>query len=310
MRKSIVYVLFLVSLSGYAQQNGYFSLSQYQMNMVNPAHAGVEADKLFSIVSRNQWASIDDGPKTLAMSYSEARNNNVGLGISVISDQIFIEKQTLVTVDFSYKLKMYNEALLYLGLKGGMNSFQANTIPLTSYSNQSDPAQKDLSRLTPNIGVGLYYTHNNFWLSAALPRLFNAKRDEEIALQAQDRVHTYINIGRKIPLPANLAVTPELIYRKASGIDPVVEGIIWGNYQEKVHLGVGFRTASVVSLKFNVALNEMFSFAYSYDTYGSERFSGLQLNAHELGLTIRLKSKAGIEEQIKNETSEEDKAIE
>ncbi len=115
MRKSIVYVLFLVSLSGYAQQNGYFSLSQYQMNMVNPAHAGVEADKLFSIVSCNQWASIDDGPKTLAMSYSEARNNNVGLGISVISDQIFIEKQTLVTVDFSYKLKMYNEALLYLG---------------------------------------------------------------------------------------------------------------------------------------------------------------------------------------------------
>ena len=74
------------------------------MNLINPAYAGSEGSHVFSMTSRNQWNTIDDSPKTTGFSYSMATSKNVGLGVSIISDKIFIENQTMLTIDFSYKL--------------------------------------------------------------------------------------------------------------------------------------------------------------------------------------------------------------
>ena len=76
------------------------------MNVINPAYAGADAANMFSFTSRSQWASVQDAPNTLAFAFSSARENNVGLGISLVSDKVFIEQQTFAYVDFSYKLQM------------------------------------------------------------------------------------------------------------------------------------------------------------------------------------------------------------
>ena len=47
---------------------------------------------------------MEDSPKTVAFTYSSEREKNVGLGISVISDQIFIEKSIFTWVCFSMKI--------------------------------------------------------------------------------------------------------------------------------------------------------------------------------------------------------------
>ena len=64
-------------------------------------------------------------PLHLAFSYSSERENNVGLGLSVVSDKVFIEQQTFAYVDFSYKLDM-ESTQLYLGLKAGGNFYSAD----------------------------------------------------------------------------------------------------------------------------------------------------------------------------------------
>ena len=64
------------------------------MSLINPAYAGAEGRHVISLNSRNQWSNAEDSPKTTALSYSVAGGKNVGLGISIVSDQIFIEKQT------------------------------------------------------------------------------------------------------------------------------------------------------------------------------------------------------------------------
>lgn len=286
-----IFLLIFIPLLGHAQQEGYLSLSDYQMTLINPAYAGADAAKQFTFISRNQWAAIDDGPKTIAMAYSMARNKNVGLGLSVISDAVFIEKQTLITIDFSYKLKLDNEAHLYLGIKAGINSFQADTTPLIASSTSNDPAKVALSRLNPNFGVGFLYKHKNYWISAAIPKLFNTKRDGEIEIKARNRTHIYLGAGRTILVTPDLALEPVVMYRKTTDMDPIAEGILWGKYRNKFKLGVGIRTAAVVSFKTSVDLNERLSFSYAYDAYGNSQISSTQLNAHELGLRFRLNSK-------------------
>ena len=305
MKKYLIYIL-LISSWVSAQQDAYFSLMEYQMTLVNPAYAGAEGNQILSIHSRNQWSNTEDNPKTLSMAYSVARKKNIGLGISVISDQVFVEKQTFVAVDFSYKLKLNEDASMYLGLKGGVNSFRLDTSNLTSYSPQTDPAKKMMSRLLPNLGVGFLYKHKTHWISAAIPRLFNSKEDEEVVLNPREKTHFYFGAGAKLSITSDVALEPAISMRSTEGVGAITEGVLWGNYQNKFRFGVGFRTASVLSLKVNLLLSDTFSLSYAYDSYGESNLSAIQLNAHEIGLQIRFPSKnstldSAIEETVNGE---------
>lgn len=302
MRKRYLAFLFL-SLKLFAQQDTYLSLIDYQMPLINPAHAGSEGQS-FAFNSRNQWASLEQSPKTTAFSYSIARGKNVGLGVSVISDEIFIEKQTFVAVDFSYKLTISNDSKIYFGIKAGMNSFRANTTNLTSYSQTVDPAKKDMSRLNPNIGVGLLFQNKTYWFSAAIPRLFNAKRNEEVYLNARDRVHFYMAGGKTFRINENLNIEPRFIFRTSSGVKSINEGMLWASYKTKFDFGIGIRTANVMSYKLKLDLSEMISISYAYDTFDGLNNLMNQLSAHEFGLKIRLRYRIAEEEEEQSETDQ------
>ena len=71
------------------------------MNVINPAFAGAEAENMFSFTSRSQWASMENTPKTTAFSYSSARENNVGLGISVVSDKVLYKHRPSGNLTFN-----------------------------------------------------------------------------------------------------------------------------------------------------------------------------------------------------------------
>ena len=175
MKKYSLFIALLLPLLILGQQESYYSLYRYNMNVINPAYAGAEAANMLSLTSRRQWASMDDAPSTVAMSFSSARENNVGLGISVVSDNVFIEQQTFAYVDFSYKLQTSGESALFLGLKGGGNFYSADPTALSAYLSVGDPSQVSLSKFNPNIGAGAYYSASSFWVSFSIPRLFNSK---------------------------------------------------------------------------------------------------------------------------------------
>ena len=112
MKKYILFLLLILSGLTFGQQESYYSLYRYNMNVINPAFAGADASNMLSFTSRSQWASVEDAPNTLALAFSSARKNNVGLGISLVSDKVFIEQQTFAYIDFSYKLQMSGESAL------------------------------------------------------------------------------------------------------------------------------------------------------------------------------------------------------
>jgi hypothetical protein len=178
MKRLLFFIgLALVPLISFSQQESYYTLYRYNMNVINPAYAGALGKNVFAFTSRRQWSSMQDAPSTLAFSYSSERANNVGLGLSVVSDKVFIEQQTFAYVDFSYKLDM-ESTQLYLGLKAGGNFYNADPRGLTTYTS-SDPAQQQLSRFNPNVGAGAFLKGELFWASFSIPRLFNVKREND-----------------------------------------------------------------------------------------------------------------------------------
>ena len=273
-----------------AQQDAYMSLYQFNMSLINPAYVGAEGKHVLSLTNRNQWTNAEDSPKTTAFSYSVAMGKNVGLGISVVSDKIFIEKQTNITADFSYRLTMANDAALFLGIKAGGNSYSADPSQLRSYLEGLDPVKRALSRFNPNVGIGFFYKSTHYWLSGSMPRLFNAKRDGDIEIQSRDRIHTYLAAGAMFTLDDKFTLKPNLMYRNAKGIGAVTDLGIKAGYMNRFELGFSYRTGSIFSVQAVINANENFSLGYAYDTFGDDQLSGQNLKAHEIVIRYKLGS--------------------
>ena len=280
--KYIFILITLLPISVISQQDSYLSLFRYNMSLVNPAFSGAEGKHVISLSSRNQWSETKSSPKTTAFSYSAASGKNVGLGISVISDKIFIENQTTFTADFSYRLTLSGSSALYLGIKAGGNSYSSDPTQLVGYNSKIDPLKNSLSSFNPNLGVGFLYQISDFWISGSMPRLFNSKRDGEMQIQSRDRVHTYIAGEYVFSFNDNFALKPNLMFRKTKGIGAVTDVGLKGSYSNLFELGFSLRTGSIFSSQAILNINENLRLGYAYDTYGSDQLSGISLKAHEI----------------------------
>lgn len=285
--KKLNYLLLLIPFFSFGQQESYYSMYRYNMNVINPAFAGAEGANTFSFISRQQWSSIDDAPSTLAFSYSSARKNNVGLGISVVSDKVFTEQQTFAYIDFSYKLELNEGMELYLGLKGGGNFYNADPSGLASYSSISDPTKQQLSRFVPNVGAGAFLNAEKFWLSFSIPRLFNVDRDKNQAIASKDRVHSYLAGGAYLPLTSNILFKPSVMLRKVSGLSATTDLTGMLSWKNTFDFGVSYRTSSAISVMSLISLGS-FDIGYAYEVPTESSLSQLNLKTHELVLRINL----------------------
>jgi len=287
MFKKISLVFYLMAFLSFGQQESYYSLYRYTMNVINPAYAGAENSNSFSFNSRQQWSSVQDAPSTLAFSYSSARENNVGLGISVVSDKVFVEQQTSANVDFSYRLQTNESTQLFLGIKAGGNFYNADPTKLNSYTFSPDPLKQSISKFNPNIGVGAFLKNELFWISLSLPRLFNVKRDLDIAITAKDRVHSYLGGGVDLSMTPNLYFKPSLMLRKVKGLPLTTDISAIFSWQNRLDFGLSYRTSSALSLLSLVSVGK-FKIGYAYEVPTVSSLSQLNLKVHELVLRIQL----------------------
>ena len=287
MKRLLFFIgLAFIPLIVFSQQESYYTLYRYNMNVINPAYAGALGKNVFAFTLRRQWSSMQDAPSTLAFSYTSERENNVGLGLSVVSDKVFIEQQTFAYVDFSYKLDM-ESTQLYLGLKAGGNFYSADPRALSTYS-PTDPAQQELSSFNPNVGAGVFLKGEVFWASFSIPRLFNVKRENDnLAVTAKDRVHSYLGGGVDLPIGSGLLIKPSVMMRKVKGLPVTTDFTGMLSWQNQFDVGISYRTSSAFGLLAVVSLGG-FDIGYAYETPTVSSLSQLNLKTHEIVLRINL----------------------
>ena len=125
--KITMLLIFLMAIELSAQQDPNYTLYVYNMNLINPAYAGANNSTDLGVNIRSQWSNVKGAPETQSFIFGTPIGNNLGVGLSIISDKTFIEKQTSIAADFSYHLKLSDNHNLYFGLKAGFNSYNANT---------------------------------------------------------------------------------------------------------------------------------------------------------------------------------------
>ena len=131
MKKNIIILLiFLFALSSNAQQDPQYTQYMYNMNVINPAYAGSVEGIGIGMLYRNQWEGLEGAPTTGTINIHSSIGKNVGLGVSVISDDIGPVKETNIYADFSYTLNLSNSNNLAFGLKAGFTTHDIGLIGL------------------------------------------------------------------------------------------------------------------------------------------------------------------------------------
>jgi len=283
----------LLSYSGlmWSQQESLITQYSQNMNIINPAYAGVDNETIFTSSIRTQWTGIDEAPETQTLAFSMALGKNVGIGLSMVRDRTFIEKQTFVGIDVSYKLKASETTDIYFGIKGGGNFYNVNTNGLETYNLESDPSLVSISDFTPNVGVGVYLKRQKWYVSFSVPRMLNSERTKNengIATAATDRPHMYLSTGYDFTMnkKGTLFLRPSTLLRYVNGAPISIDLNAMLSFNNKFDFGGTYRTDGAYAAIASLSLGKHISVGFAYEMSSKAELARAQ-NTNEFLLKFK-----------------------
>ena len=299
--KYIYYVvltaLLLVNSAIFAQQENAFILYRSNMNIVNPAYAGVDDETLITTSVRTQWSSIPEAPETITGSFGTPLGKNVGIGISIVSDKTFIENQTVFGIDFSYHLKMNEATNLYLGIKAGGNFYNVNTSGLKTYNIIEDPALGSISNFNPNVGAGVLLKHDKWYASLSVPKLLSTTRatnEAGYAITDFDRPHVYLSGGHDFDLDPNpdpnyhIIFKPSIMLRYVKGAPLSIDFNFMLELSNNFDVGVMYRIDKAFAAMTTLNINKHIKIGFAHEVSVSPNLLGEAGYTNELLLQYKL----------------------
>lgn len=277
MRKSIITIItitfaLLLSNKVAAQQDPNFTLYNFNMNIINPAFAGIKDSPELNLVYRNQFIGIENAPRTISMAYSKGMGNNLGLGVSVINDRVFILDQTDIAIDISYRLRISEEINFYFGLKAG-GGF--TNIDLT----KSNAPENDLlfsqnqSFFNPHLGAGIHIEHEKFYIAISTPNFLRGERYEKqgnIPMAAVDQSHFYLGGGYRFKINEQFILTPMFMMRTVQGAPASYDVGASLDIKNKFTLGTNIRIEESNSIYGLISVIEKLRLGFAHDIFTSD----------------------------------------
>ncbi|CAG2534627.1 PorP/SprF family [Maribacter dokdonensis] len=286
----IVFTLLVVGRMS-AQQDPNYTFYRFNMNLINPAFAGADETTDFGMNLRSQWSGVQGAPETQSFIFGTPLGKNVGIGLSVINDKTFIENQTAIALDISYKLKLSESHNLYFGIKGGFTSYDANTDGLLTYGIMQDASLMNIDgRFNPNVGAGVLLRHESYFISLSVPKILTPDRLEQndgLARLGMDKPHMYLVGGYDINLGGNMMLKPStsLRYVEAAPLSVDITGIL--EFNRKFGLGAGYRLNESISGLFMFRTNWI-DIGYAYEMALENNISNIDNGTHEILMSLRL----------------------
>jgi type IX secretion system PorP/SprF family membrane protein len=273
--KIYLIAVFLLGILGSvsAQQDPMFTQYMHNPVSINPAYAGSRGTLNVVAMNRQQWVGIDGAPKTLALSVnSPFLSYNVGVGLSLLYDELGPVKQTGIYADYAYHLKVSNRTKLSFGLKGGVNIFDINLMNLIGSQGDDHVALYGARTLYhPNFGFGTYLYSDRYYLGFSIPKLLqNNLSDDKNTLINKEERHFFLASGVVLDVTENIKFKPSTTVRIVNGAPVSVELSAAVLLNDRLWLGGMFRFGDAAGAMIKFDLTNQLSVGYSFDYTLSE----------------------------------------
>ncbi|WP_439153064.1 PorP/SprF family type IX secretion system membrane protein [Winogradskyella sp.] len=295
-KNTLIIVAFLLFGSLYAQQEPNYTLYRYTMNVINPAFAGADGNTSFTSSFRSQWISVQGAPETQSFFYSQPLGDKIGLGLTLVSDQVFVESQTSFNIDFSYRLQVSETANLFLGLKAGGSTYSVDRGNLSNIGLPVDPALSNIDNgFRPNFGAGAYLLHDKYFVSLSVPRILSSERIDKAegrVTQATQEAHVYLAGGYNFDISDNTEFRPSTMVRYVSGTPLSLDLTAAFRFYDKFELGAAYRTDEAFSGLMMVNLADWMDIGYAYESSTRDEITTNSNGTHEILVRFNFKKKS------------------
>jgi len=256
---------------------------------LNPAYAGSKDVLSMMVVSRNQWVSVPGSPVTRSFSMNfPVAGTKMGLGFSFLSDQVGPVKQTGVYIDYSYTLSFSHRRSLSLGLKGGVNFFEAGLSDLTT--NDPDPIfANDINRkFLPNFGVGAFYYTPKYYFGLSLPKLIENKINKNgVSTQSisKEQIHVFFMTGYVFDVNRIVKFKPSILAKYVNNAPVGLDVTGTFLFYDRLWLGGMYRVGDSFGGLFQLQATDQLKFGYSYDL-PINKLGAYSSGTHEIMVTF------------------------
>jgi len=290
-----IWLLALCSNTVYAQQDSQYTQYMYNTVVINPAYAGNRGVLSLSSFYRTQWIGLEGAPKTISLSLNTPIGTAgvVGLGFSVVQDEIGPAKETFAAADFSYTINTSEKIKLSFGLKGGVTILNVDFSGLNF--NPSDPnATNIINRISPTIGAGLYlHSEDKWYVGLSSPNFLKTNHydDGNSVSNVTNEAHFYLMAGYVFNLNENLKFKPSALLKAVTGAPIALD--LSANFliNQKFTLGGSYRLNAAVSGLVGIQISDSLMFGYAYD-YDTTELGNYNSGSHEVFLRIELPTRS------------------
>lgn len=273
----------------FGQQDPQYTQYTYNMNVLNPAYAGSRGVASIGLLGRTQWVGLEGAPRTMTFSAHAPVGNAVGLGLSVIHDEIGPAKEDNIYADFSYTIFTGEEGRLAFGLKAGVTFLNVRHLNMVD----PDPLNMPINETSPNFGAGLMYYNNRFYAGLSAPNFLETRHLEKeagIVSTASERMHYFLTAGYVFDVADNLKLKPSTMIKATSGAPLSVDLSLNLLVDERIEIGLSHRFDDSISGLVGFQVNDDFRIGYAYD-YTTTRFGDFNAGTHEILLLFDFNQK-------------------
>jgi type IX secretion system PorP/SprF family membrane protein len=280
---SLIVILVFMSIFVHAQQDPHFT--QYFDNalFVNPAYAGSKGVMNITGLHREQWVGFDGRPRSTTLSlHSPLTYESVGLGLTLVNDQIGPIQQTMFYGDFSYSIRFrQKDHKLSFGLKAGFNIINVTTNELVT-TEASDPKLLNNVRnhINPNFGLGIYYHTPKFFVGLSSPKILENSYDGMSKTNVERR-HYFGIIGGVIKLSSTWKLRPTAQVKVTKGAPIGIDLSAAGIYREKFWMGTMYRLNAAFGAFVQYQITPQFKLGLASD-FGTQEIRNYNYGTFEM----------------------------
>lgn len=281
MKRIFLYFILVVCVTLFqaekvdAQQDPMYT--QYMNNIlsINPAYAGSGDVLSLMVMSRNQWVSFDGAPVTQSfVMHSPITKYHMGLGFSLLKDQLGPITQTGAYVDYSYSIDFDRGRYLSFGLKGGVNFYEAGLTNLETVDVNDPIFSSDVNRnFMPNVGVGIYYNSERFITGLSVPKLIQNNinsTDFSSEYVSKEQIHLFFMAGYVFDINRILKFKPYFLTKYVQNAPISVDITAQFLFYDKLWLGAMYRVGDAVGGMLQLQITNQLKIGYSYDVTASD----------------------------------------
>ena len=279
----------LIGTAAHGQQE--VMVSQYMFNglFLNPAYAGSHGYLSTSMLHRAQWLQVEGAPRTSMIALdAPVMNNKMGLGFTLVHDQIGVSRDLDMAGHYAYHLKLNETSRLSFGLRAGMSVYSAQLTDLLYWDQTDQVFQNDITnQIVGKFGFGMYWYDRTAFVGLSVPTIYAADgritTDVGDALQHHFTQHFYLHAGKVFPLNEVFDIKPSVLVKYMPNAPVQADVNCNLLYKERIWFGAGYRTGDAMVAMVEYQVTPQMRIGYAYDM-STSRLRTYTSGSHEIML--------------------------